>query len=76
MDALECLRNETAMILLAAAQAVELRGGPEGCGKGTRELHARIRQVSAFLRADRVMERDVADAAALIASGELTGSAG
>ncbi|HEY1340262.1 MAG TPA: aromatic amino acid ammonia-lyase, partial [Bryobacteraceae bacterium] len=28
MDALECLRNETAMVLLASAQAVDLRGGP------------------------------------------------
>ena len=31
-DALECLRNETAMVLLAAAQAVDLRGGPRKAG--------------------------------------------
>ena len=36
MDALECLRNETAMVLLAAAQAVDLRGGPEKLGRGSR----------------------------------------
>src|SRR5262249_56146412 len=29
MDALDCLRNETAMVLLAAAQAVDLRRGPD-----------------------------------------------
>ena len=28
MDALECVRNLTAMLLMAAAQAVDLRGGP------------------------------------------------
>jgi len=36
MDALECLRNETAMVLLAAAQAVDLRGGPAKLGSGSR----------------------------------------
>jgi phenylalanine ammonia-lyase len=32
MDALECVRNETAMLLLAASQAVDLRGGPAKLG--------------------------------------------
>jgi histidine ammonia-lyase len=32
-EALECLRNATAMVLLAAAQAVDLRGGPRGWGR-------------------------------------------
>ena len=38
MDALECLRNETAMVLLAAAQAVDLRGGPAKLGRGSRTV--------------------------------------
>ena len=33
-DALECLRNAIAMVLLAAAQAVDLRGGPAQAGAG------------------------------------------
>ena len=32
MDALECLRNEVAMVLLAATQAVDLRGCANGLG--------------------------------------------
>src|SRR5437773_8164400 len=34
MDAMECLRNETAMLLLAAVQAVALRAGPDILGAG------------------------------------------
>jgi len=69
MDALECLRNETAMLLLAAAQAVDLRGGPERLGCGTRQTHARIRELSAFLERDRALEKDVAAVSARIAAG-------
>jgi phenylalanine ammonia-lyase len=59
MDALECVRNETAMLLLAAAQAVDLR------------VHTAIRQVSDFLSRDRALEQDVVDTAVLIAAGKL-----
>lgn len=69
--ALECLRNETAMVLLAAAQAVDLRAENAKLGSRTRQIHQRIRQVSDFQDRDRPMEQDVADVAALIASGEL-----
>lgn len=71
MDALECLRNETAMLLLAAAQAVDLRGATEKLGTRNRRVHTAIRQVSDFLARDRPMEQDVADVAALIAAGKL-----
>jgi phenylalanine ammonia-lyase len=71
MDALECLRNETAMLLLAAAQAVDLRGATEKLGVRNRRIHTAIRQVSDFLSRDRALEQDVADAAALIAAGKL-----
>jgi len=71
MDALECLRNETAMLLLAAAQAVNLRGAAEKLGSRNRRIHTAIRQVSDFLSRDRAMEQDVADVAVLIAAGKM-----
>jgi phenylalanine ammonia-lyase len=71
MDALECLRNETAMVLLAAAQAVDLRGGPARLGRGSHTLHAALRQVARFQDRDRPMEREVAAVAAMIAAGQV-----
>ena len=71
LDALECLRNETAMVLLAAAQAVDLRSGAPKLGERSRIIHTAIRQVSSFLDRDRPMEQDVADVAALIVAGRL-----
>jgi phenylalanine ammonia-lyase len=64
MDALECLRNETAMVLLAAAQAVDLRGGPDRLGSGTAAVYAHVRRLSAFQEKDRPMEAEVAALAA------------
>lgn len=70
MDALECLRNETAMLLLAASQAVDLRGGPAQLGQGSREWYDRVRRVAAFQDKDRPMEHEVAAVAAGILAGE------
>jgi phenylalanine ammonia-lyase len=70
-DALECLRNETAMVLLAAAQAADLRAATAKLGTRNRHVHNAIRQVSDFLDRDRAMEQDVADVASLIAAGKL-----
>ena len=70
MDALECVRNLTAMVLLASAQAVDLRGGPDRLGAGTRRVYQGIRQVAAFQDKDRAMEREVAGVAARILEGE------
>jgi phenylalanine ammonia-lyase len=67
MDALECLRNEVAMVLLAAAQAVDLRGGPDRLGRGSRDAYGLVREVSAFMDRDRALEHDVAALAARIA---------
>ena len=72
LDALECLRNQTAMLLLAAAKAADLRGAAGKLGMRNQHAHAAIRQVSDFLDRDRAMEQDVADVAALIAAGKLT----
>ena len=69
MDALECLRNETAMVLLASAQAVDLRGGPAKMGAGSRAVYESVRQVAAFQEKDRPMEHEVAAVAAKILAG-------
>jgi phenylalanine ammonia-lyase len=69
MDALECLRNETAMLLLAGAQAVDLRGGPERLGRGSAAAYAKVRELSAFQEKDRALEHDIAAMSARIAAG-------
>ena len=71
LDGLECLCSETAMVLLAAVQAVELRGGVERMGAGTRRIYAAVRGVAAFLDQDRPLEEDVTRVAGLIAAGAL-----
>jgi phenylalanine ammonia-lyase len=68
-DAIECLRNATAMVLLAGAQAVDLRGGPDRLGQGSRRIYDTVRKVAAFLDGDRPMEDDIAAVA-----GEISGS--
>jgi len=65
-DALVCLRNEVAMVLLAATQAVDLRGGAGRLGAGSRKLYERIRGVAEFLESDRPMEADVAAVAGAV----------
>ena len=69
MDALECVRNETAMVLLAAAQAVDLRGGPGRLGRGSATAYARVRELAAFMTCDRALEGEIAALSARIASG-------
>jgi phenylalanine ammonia-lyase len=70
-DALECLRNEVAMLLLAGAQAVDLRGGPDRLGEGSRKVYDGVRRAAAFLERDRPMEDEVSALAAEIAAGRL-----
>jgi phenylalanine ammonia-lyase len=72
-DALECLRNETAMLLLAAAQAVDLRGGPAKLAAGSRLVYDMVRRQAAFLDGDRAMEGEVAAVAGEIQAGRLAG---
>ena len=68
-EALECLRNATAMALLAATQAVDLRGGPERLGQGSRRIYDAVRHVATFLDRDRPMEGDIAALAQEILAG-------
>jgi histidine ammonia-lyase len=71
MDALECLRHETAMVLLASAQAVDLRGGDAKLGHGSRAVYTSVRQVAQFQDKDRSMEHEVAAVTAKIIAGEI-----
>jgi phenylalanine ammonia-lyase len=67
MDALDCVRNATAMLLLGAAQAVDLRGGPAKLGRGTRQAYDSVRAVAAFQDVDRAMEQELAAVALKVA---------
>jgi histidine ammonia-lyase len=60
LDALECVRHLTAMLLLASTQAVDLRGGPAKLGRGSKRTYQAIRSVAAFQDKDRPMEQEVA----------------
>jgi len=71
-DALECLRQAVAMALLAAAQAVDLRGGAKRLGKGSRQVYEVVRRVATFLERDRPMEGEVAAVAGEIHGGRLS----
>ena len=71
MDALECLRHETAMLLLASSQAVDLRGDAARLGSGSRRAYESVRQVARFQDKDRPMEHELAAVTAKIAAGEL-----
>jgi phenylalanine ammonia-lyase len=69
MDALECLRNETAILLIATAQAVDLRGGPAKLGAGSAKTYAKVREIVAFSDKDRPFEAEIAALSAHIAIG-------
>jgi phenylalanine ammonia-lyase len=71
MDAMECLRDEAAMLLLAATQAVDLRGGPEKLGEGSRRVYGVVRGLAAFQDRDCPMELEVAEISRTIAAGSL-----
>jgi phenylalanine ammonia-lyase len=73
LDALECLRNETAMVLLAATQAVDLRSAVTGLGLGSRAIYDKVRAAASFQEKDRPMEEEIDAVAAKIFAGELSG---
>jgi len=64
------LRELVAIELIAAAQAVDLRGSP-ALGRGTRAAYAAVRAVVPRLDEDRVLGPDVEAVAELLASGRL-----
>jgi phenylalanine ammonia-lyase len=67
MDSLECVRNAAGMLLIAGAQAVDLRGGPDRLGRGSRRFYEMVREVSPFEECDRAKEHDLAAVVAQIA---------
>jgi len=71
MDALECVRNLTAMVLLASAQAVDLRGGPEKLGAGSRRVYQAVRALAGTVDKDRPMEGEVGAMAGQILAEDL-----
>jgi phenylalanine ammonia-lyase len=66
LDSLECLRSLTAMVLLAAAQAIDLRGGESALGRGSREIYHAVREVAPFEESDRAKETEVRALAAAL----------
>jgi phenylalanine ammonia-lyase len=71
LDALECLRNEVAMLLIAGAQAVDLRGCAGGLGDGVRQVYQGVRKVLPFMDRDRAMEAEVLELGDRICRGDL-----
>jgi len=59
------------MLLLASAQAVDLRGGPSKLGRGSLRVYENIRQVARFQDRDRPMEHEVAAVTVKILAGEM-----
>jgi histidine ammonia-lyase len=68
MDALDCLHQRVAMLLLAAAQAVDLRG-PEKLGRGSAKIYSKVREIVGFQDKDRALEAEIAAVGAQIAMG-------
>ena len=50
------------------AQAVDLRGGPEPLGRGSRRMYDAVRRVIDFEERDQAKEREVAELAANLPS--------
>jgi phenylalanine ammonia-lyase len=71
LDALDCLRNEVAMLVIASAQAVDLRGNLKGIGHGASTVHAQVREVVPFMESDRPYEDEIRALGARITEGRL-----
>jgi phenylalanine ammonia-lyase len=71
MDIVELLRSATAITLLAAAQAVDLRNGSEKMGAGTGPIYRALRSTSAFVDQDRALDTDIHDVCGLIRGREI-----
>lgn len=72
---IELTREVAAIHVIAACQAVELRGVDQMSPR-TRAVHARVRKEVAFAAKDRQMDADIAAVVAMISSGALTEAAG
>jgi histidine ammonia-lyase len=66
----ELVQNIAAIVLMAACQAVDLRGA-ESLGTGTRAVYDLIRERVAFVDGDRRLDHDLAAVVELIRSGAI-----
>lgn len=76
MDIVGLLRSATAIMLLAAAQAIDLRNGDsrkgaDKMGAGTRPIYRALRGVSAFVEQDRALDTDIQEVCSLIRGREI-----
>ena len=71
MDVTRLLRSAVAITLLSTAQAIDLRQGAGRLGAGTRPIYQAIRAVSAFVEADRALDRDISAVSGLIGRREI-----
>ncbi len=71
MDIADLLRSATAITLLAAAQAIDLRKGAERMGAGTKPIYRAIRETSAFVQVDRALDTDIREVCSLIRGREI-----
>jgi phenylalanine ammonia-lyase len=53
------LRSAVAISLLSAAQAIDLRRGASRLGAGTKPIYRALRTVSAFVKEDRALDKDI-----------------
>ena len=65
------VRSVMALEVLAACQAVDLRGGPDFLSVPTRAAYRVLRSAVPMVRVDRIMYPDIAAATALLADGAL-----
>ena len=59
MDMVKLLKPIVAIMLLAVAQGIDLRGGSREMAPGTRPIYDTIRSVSPFLNTDRPLDNDI-----------------
>jgi phenylalanine ammonia-lyase len=59
LDMLRLVRDALSITMLSVAEAVDIRGGGDLLGAGTRPVYRAVRQISPFLDADRPLEGDI-----------------
>ena len=69
-DALDCSADAVSILLLAACQAIDLRGAASKLGAGTGEAYRAVRSRSRFVKADRPLDADIAAVSAWILATE------
>jgi phenylalanine ammonia-lyase len=71
MEMTALARDAAAIVLLALCQAIDLRGGCQNLGIGTRAVFETVRKAVAILEKDRPLDSDIAHTSELIRAGLL-----